>query len=434
MPIVEVKGPYSYKENRTKFVKETSDDKTKVTYTQQRVFYFDPANSAAGLSEKDVICTINLPLIGAISQVENLLPNKTTIFKEFVIDFFQSLFSSISDYTQLCTCHFATELAWNYTDPLVQLLYSESLLKFLHKTLPHPYIQIQLNNSINDTQDSIIHTGVDGIENIGQYIQWDGLTQLAIWPQEHANDINGTEGLIFHPYVSENEVLQVFIQDVIRSFDITYVGEVQHLGLTTFRFELPNTTFESAFTRSDNAKWGSWNPDGLIYLGATQDPVVPIFGSKPHFLDGDPSLRQDIIGLDPDPALNRSQYDTQVDVEPTTGVNIQVQNILQLNIQLNRTSDFPQMKNLIKETTYFPIMYINEHSEFTEELKGYLEDHGLREIHTLYIVQWSVVAVFYLVAAALFVASLLICKRFVQLRRPQNSERTPLVTLTRTIQ
>ena len=278
---------------------------------------------------------------GAIAQIENFLPNTSSIFKKIVIDFFQAMFSTINSYTQLYICHHATELAWNYTDPLVELLYSESVLKFLHKTLPHPYIQIQLNNSVNDTQDSIIYTGTSEIERIGQYIQWDGLTRLGIWPLEDANYINGTEGLFFHPFITENEVLQVFLDDAVRSFDLTYVGSVDHLGLGALRFELPNTTFASAFNLSENAKWGSWCPNGLIYLGATQNPVVPIFGSKPHFLDGDPSLRRNIQGLDPDPSANRAQYDTHVDVEPMTGVNIQVQKVLQLNIQLNRTSDFP---------------------------------------------------------------------------------------------
>lgn len=351
------------REKRTKFVKDISSDGTKLTYTQQRIFHFDAADSAAGLSENDVICTINLPLVvslfpycgyikmsmtanhrylqGTIAQIENFFPNASSVLKQFVADFFLEQFAPISIYTQLYTCHHATELVWNYTDPLVQLLYSNIVLKFLHKTLPQPYIQIQLNNSVNDTQHSIIYTGSDDIERIGQYIQWDGVTRLGIWPLEDANYINGTEGLFFHPYVTEDEVLQVFLQDTVRSFDITYVGRVDHLGLNALRFELPNTTFESAFTRSENAKWSSWCPDGLIYLGVTQDPVVPIFGSKPHFMDGDPSLRWNIVGIDPDPGVNRSHYDTCVDVEPTTGVNIQVQNILQLNIQLNRTSLFP---------------------------------------------------------------------------------------------
>ena len=40
-----------------------SSDKSTLTYTQQKVFHFDAANSAAGTSEDDVICTVNLPLV-----------------------------------------------------------------------------------------------------------------------------------------------------------------------------------------------------------------------------------------------------------------------------------------------------------------------------------------------------------------------------------
>lgn len=42
--------------------------------------------------------------------------------------------------------------------------------------------------------------------------------------------------------------------------------------------------------------------------------MVPAFASKPHFLDGDPSLLKDVKGLHPDPA----KHDIVVDVEPVS--------------------------------------------------------------------------------------------------------------------
>ena len=41
---------------------------------------------------------------------------------------------------------------------------------------------------------------------------------------------------------------------------------------------------------------------------------VPAFASKPHFLDGDPSLLQDVKGLHP----NRTKHDIVVDIEPVS--------------------------------------------------------------------------------------------------------------------
>ena len=43
---------------------------------------------------------------------------------------------------------------------------------------------------------------------------------------------------------------------------------------------------------------------------------VPAFASKPHFLDGDPSLLRDVKGLHPDPA----KHDIVVDIEPVSVV------------------------------------------------------------------------------------------------------------------
>ena len=115
------------------------------------------------------------------------------------------------------------------------------------------------------------------------------------------------------------------------------MGKIKHLDTEAFRYQVVNTTFESAFTYSDNSKWGSWCPDGLIYLGPTQYPEIPIFGSKPHYLDGNPALRDCCVGMG---EPNRAIHDITLDVEPTTGANIQVKQILQVNVQVNKSKHF----------------------------------------------------------------------------------------------
>ena len=239
---------------------------------------------------------------------------------------------------KLYICQPATDLAWHYNDSLVHKLHSNAILKELKMNYPLEYVSIQVNNSANDTNPSIIKTGVDNITNLGQYIQWDGHRDTVdIWPGKTANDINGTEGLFFHPNLKEGEPLQAFKDDLVRTMDLVYSGKVNHLGLEAFRYTLANNTFESAFTNPDNARWGSWCPDGLIYLGPTKWPVVPVFGSKPRFLDGDPLLREQFEGV---PEPNRAVDDTLVDVEPITGVLVSLRQQLQVNIQVNRSDDY----------------------------------------------------------------------------------------------
>ena len=167
-------------------------------------------------------------------------------------------------------CVPATELVFNYTDELIQRLHTDPLLREIGKSLPTDYISLQQNDSINDTYPSIIHTGVDDPDLLGQFEQWDGKQELDVWPGPSANLINGTEGLIFKPNQHEDEQLEVFVDDVLRSFPLEYISSTSILGLPVFRYELPGSVFKNATTNPENARWGSWCPNGLLYIGAVQ--------------------------------------------------------------------------------------------------------------------------------------------------------------------
>ena len=238
---------------------------------------------------------------------------------------------------QLYICQPATALAFNYTDELVQDLNSNLILRAVNLNYPRTDVSIQLNNSANNSLPSTINTGAGDIDSIGQYVQWQGnVEEIMVWPNGMgANDINGTEGLFFHPFLQEGEEVEIFVDDTYRSFRLVQVDVVDQMGIEAFRFKFVNSTFESAFTNPENARWGSWNPDGLFFLGPTQNPVVPVFGSKPHFLDGDPILLEKVNGLNP----NRELHESFLDVEPTTGANIQVQIQIQINAQVNQSSE-----------------------------------------------------------------------------------------------
>ena len=235
--------------------------------------------------------------------------------------------------SHLYVCQNPTALAWNYTDSLIRTLHT------VHQ-YPRTYVNIQVNASVNDTLPSVIHTGVGNISRIGEYVQWNGHKEiLKIWePGSPCDKIRGTEGLFFHPNLKEGENLTAFVDDVARSFDLMYQGKVNHLGLEAFRYVLANHTFYNKDRYPDNACWGPDEtiPNGLIYLGPTQYPVIPVYGSNPHFYNGDSSLLDCVEGLDPD---NASDLITKIDVEPITGANVQLQKNLQLNVKIHNYDD-----------------------------------------------------------------------------------------------
>ena len=171
---------------------------------------------------------------------------------------------------KLYICQPAKDLVFNYTDALIQELHNNFLLHLFNMNLPTNYISIQQNASINDSYPSIIHTGVGDINRIAEFVQWDGLRDLGVWPGESANKINGTEGLVFRPNLKEGDNLTGFVDDVLRSFPLEYKDKVKLKGLDSYKYMLPQSVFKSAFTNPENARWGSWCPDGLIYLGVIQ--------------------------------------------------------------------------------------------------------------------------------------------------------------------
>ena len=59
------------------------------------------------------------------------------------------------------------------------------------------------------------------------------------WGTPYAGMINGTEGTLFHPGVSRNDTLYVFVDQLFRSGYFTYQKDVEQYGIQLYRFVLP---------------------------------------------------------------------------------------------------------------------------------------------------------------------------------------------------
>ena len=59
-------------------------------------------------------------------------------------------------------------------------------------------------------------TGVNDTRLVGQYLEWNNQTKIEGWGTPEARMINGTGGFLFHPGVTREENLTVFVDELYR--------------------------------------------------------------------------------------------------------------------------------------------------------------------------------------------------------------------------
>ena len=95
-----------------------------------------------------------------------------------------------------------------------------------------------------------------------------------------------------------------------RSFRLRSNEKTSVLGIDAYRFRvIPEEFLPNPDYLTDNTT----TPDGLLYLGVLQQPNAPVYATKPHFLDCDPSVRAGLEGIR---EADRTKDDIFVDIEP----------------------------------------------------------------------------------------------------------------------
>ena len=191
------------------------------------------------------------------------------------------------------------------------------------------------------TTQSKVSTGRHNVSQLAQYTKWQGYTQLPYWGSDAANTVNGTEGLFFAPDLDKNAMLTTFVDDLFRSNPLKFVEEEVVQSLKTYKYRIPTYVQDNATNNPLNAGFYSYGPNGLMNLTAAV--LAPIFASKPSFLDAEEWLIDEVSGL---PPAEKETMDTNIWVEPHTGVLVKALKQLQVNIMVFKQSQFPGLKKL----------------------------------------------------------------------------------------
>ena len=383
---VEQIGPFVYREIDMKLNLSWNEDQTLMTYYDNTTYVLE-----LGLSYGDDattnVTTVNLVMIG----VEMMIDRLNSKFAESVITYFLNMYEK----EEFLITRSVKEVLWGYHDPLLVKLKNSFFNKFLH--ISSDLVQLQANGS-EELLPTVIATGVGNLTNLNQYKMWENQTSMDKWGSETARRLYGTDGHLFHPNISRSENITAFIDQIYRSGYFSYQKDVNVFGLNCYQYGIPYEEMANSTINPQNEGFYSYGPSGLFNFSVYAPFNLPIFVSKPHFLDADPVVSSNIIGLVP----NRSKHDSYVNVEPLTGFVLGAAKKLQFNIQLNSSETQKEMKYL--REVLFPIFWASETGIASETDVAELKNTAFYALKVTKIATFSLMGLF-----GLFAISTILC-------------------------
>lgn len=318
---VEEIGPYVYEEVWEREDVEWSEDGSEVDFRMKRTYHYRPDRSSGSLT--DSVILPNVPMFGMLTKMRATGPDvlqSANIFLE-AQDPPQGVFEKRT----------VEEVTWGYNHSLVTLA---NLVLPADQQLPELYGYFYGKNHTAGEQFRIM-TGKNDILDLGSIVNFDNKTRLDTWYDDTSqdkvcNEIHGTDGSLYPPFVKKDQVFHIFNKDMCRALPIEYSETVTHFEMETYRF-VPGKT---AFSSDDNSCFcpsgmRSCAPEGMFNVSACHGGS-PMLLSWPHFYNGDPSLVQNIEGLNPD----KDKHEFQIDILPQLGVGLRAAIRLQINIFL----------------------------------------------------------------------------------------------------
>lgn len=382
-------GPYVFREYKIRYNTSFSvdEDSHEILNYQEWVYYtFQRDMTDPSLSPDDKFTFVNLPLhavyyglqlqgagplvwdaINSIVSYEcpnhqpfgpvvntpyDFLFQRNVSITQFMFGYQDCLFTALNKLKLFPTAFFPGLSGPNYTD-----IYSASLA--------NPF--------------NALYTGRFGYEsNVRSYHVWAGEQYLTasvpgspvsrpVWGTTTANRIRGGSGAQFRRHLEKGDNVTVYVDEISRSAVLSnYDGQTVDVhGIELLRFQIQREILQNITTNPANAPYYMY-VTGLINE-TTAKPPLPIFECKAHFLDADPVLVAAVNGISPD----RDLHDTLLDVEPLSGVTMQAQKRLQVNIlmkpltflatdpkNLTRTIEVAWGQNITQ--TILPMVWVEE--------------------------------------------------------------------------
>ncbi|XP_029040309.1 scavenger receptor class B member 1 [Osmia bicornis bicornis] len=329
---VEEVGPYVYQEileNQN----VTWHENNTISYKPKRTVVYIPEMSN-GDPEKDIVHVPNIPMLGISSTLHDAA---------FLVKFpWTSLVNMLNSKSILNITVY--DYLWGYEDPLVRLA-SNVVPSFIN------FGRFGLLDRMYDEGDNTVFMNIAKNENMtdedGRYLSvesYNGSPGMPQWgyQEEEGNETNPgnticnrvkgtTEGELFPANLDEHATFRVYRKAFCRAIPIVFKEKVWvESGLEGYLYTVASDFLDPPDLNPINECYCR-NRKCLKRGLSDMTPCyysIPAAMSMPHFLDADPSLLENVIGLHPDPEI----HSAKIILQPEIGIPIKVNSRIQINL------------------------------------------------------------------------------------------------------
>ena len=205
-----------------------------------------------------------------------------------------------------------------------------------------------------------MRTGQDDIASLGEIVSWNDANTTQAFQGDCSKLRGSAEGLFAPGRTDASPSISIYSTDLCRPLHFTKTGKNSIHGVPVNTFELDPSNFDNTTKSTDNHCYNNNLPTGV--QNVTQCKMKsPVFVSRPHFYQADPSyLHQFQTGLQP----SADKHNSVLWMEPVSSIPGKVNIRLQLNILLKPVEGINLFKDV--QEVMFPVLWFESLAELPE--------------------------------------------------------------------
>ncbi|XP_017481187.1 PREDICTED: protein croquemort [Rhagoletis zephyria] len=345
-------GPYVFlekhlKQNITFYQNDT------VSYFQKRTWFFDEQRSGGSLN--DMVTAAHV----ITATIADEMRHRNKVIKKIVN------FMLNHEGGELYTTKPVREWIFDgYEDKLIDFLNRFNTTKI---KIPYTRFGWLVDRNASAEYDGLftIHTGVDDMQNLGRLTHWNKRKETGFYAAP-CGTVNGTTGDLFPPHLSAQQEITIFATDACRYLNLAPNGTIEKHGLTGYNWVGTVETLDSGENYPNQKCFCDPSFDECPKTGVVDCKKcrnnAPIYASFPHFYLADPTYLNAVAGLQPD----EHKHSFNLAIEPNTGVPLQVNGRLQINMMIQPDDDFDIYRGVPK--FLMPMFWFDQRAELDTKL------------------------------------------------------------------